>query len=101
MNVCHGFSFPDLETNKALVVKETAYTNNHIGITEPQRKIIKALVSGKGNYLIEVTRHNGRKMYRCYDRHKNIVGNNFSKVVVKNLVSKEYLISVKDKLYLK
>lgn len=96
----NSLDFPDLAINKGLVVKNS-YTNNHIGITEPQRRILKALSSGKGNQLIEVEKMNGRKMFRCLDKNKNIVSNNFSKVVVKNLVAKGYLVKHNNKFYLK
>lgn len=97
----NSLDFPDLAINKGLVVKESSYSNNHIGITEPQRRILKALCSGKGNQLIEVEKMNGRKMFRCLDKNKNIVSNNFSKVVVKNLVAKGYLIKHNNKYFLK
>jgi hypothetical protein len=93
--------FQETQTNTGLVRKETGYSNPRFGITEPQRRILKAMSSGKGNYLIQVESIKGRKRYRCHDSNKNIVSNNFSKVVVKNLVSKGYLIEHSNKYFLK
>jgi hypothetical protein len=79
---------------------------NKTGLTDQQRLLLHNLTQSKGNFLQEVTRHNGRKMFRCYDRKKNMVlikdrSPDFSKVVVQNLVSKGILIQSKEKFFLK
>lgn len=102
MDNCKGQPlFEGMETNKGLVVKKTAYQNHWAGITEPQREVVRKLASGKGNFLVEAETMRGRKMYKCFDVHKNPIGTRFSRVVVKNLVSKGYLVEHNSKFYLK
>lgn len=91
----------DGPTNASLVVKRNSYQNHWTGITEPQREIVKKLASGKGNFLCESETMRGRKMYKCFDSQKNPIGLRFSKVVVKNLVSKGYLVEHNNKFYLR
>lgn len=92
--------FPELETNNSLAVKPTAYTNTGKGITEPQRRVVLSLSKGKGHFLREQRTMAGKRHFRCYDRQMNLQGR-FSAVVVQNLVSKGYLKTINNKLYLK